>query len=125
MSDKPGETRRIKVYQLSSKNLVPNNNNSGEGMSKMSLALEDLPGHGFAYASKEQSSRWKNLMQHYLLKIGKSLKRIILLVDARHGLKPANLTFIENMQDALKEKENMLCSGIEKVRLLLLCLSLE
>ena len=125
MSDKPGETRRITLYQLSSKILVPNDNNSGEGMSKMSLVLADLPGYGFAYASKEQSSRWKNLMQDYLLKIGKALKRILLLVDARHGLKPADFTFLENLQDALKEKEDTLCSGIEKVRLLLLCLSLE
>ena len=64
-------------------------------------------------------------MQHYLLKREKSLKRIILLVDARHGLKPAEFTFLENLQDAPKEKEDRLCSDIEKVRLLLLCLSLE
>ena len=54
MSDKPGETRRIILYQSSSKILVPNDNNSGEGMSKMSLVLVDLPGYGFAYASEEQ-----------------------------------------------------------------------
>ena len=64
-------------------------------------------------------------MQHYLLKRGKALKQNILLVDARHGPKPAAFTFLENMQDALKEKEDTLCSGIEKVRLLFLCLSLE
>ena len=84
--------------------MVPNDNNSGEGMSKMSLVLADLPGYSFAYASEEQSSRWKNLMQHYLPKIGKALERIILLVDARHGLKPADFIFIENLQNALKEK---------------------
>ena len=91
----------------------------------MSLVLEDLPRYGFAYSSEEQSSRWKNLMQHYLLKRGKDLKQILLLVDARHVLKPADYTFLENLQDELKEKEDMLCSGIEKVRLILLCLSLE
>ena len=74
MSDKSGETRRITLYQLSSKILSPNDNKSGEGMSKMSLVFADLPGYGFAYASEEQSSRWNNLMQHYLLKIGKALK---------------------------------------------------
>ena len=51
-------------------------------MSKMSLVLADLPGYGFAYASEEQSSRWKNRMQHYLthdrIKIpkGKKVKEI-------------------------------------------------
>ena len=112
MSDKTGETLRITLYQSSSKILVPNDNKSGEDMSKLSLVLVDLPGYGFAYASEEQSSRWKNLMHNYLLKRGRSLKRILLLVDARHGLKPANFTFIENMQDALKEKEDTLCAGI-------------
>ena len=47
-------------------------------------------------------------MQHYLLKRRKALKRILILVDARHGLKPAGFTFLENLQDALKEKEDML-----------------
>ena len=64
-------------------------------------------------------------MQHYLLKRGKALKLILLLVDARHGLKRADFTFLENLQDAIKEKEDTLFSGIEKVRLLLLCLSLD
>ena len=104
MSDKPEETRKITLYPLFSKILFSNYNNFGEGMSKMSLVLEDLPGYGFAYASEEQSPRWKNLMQHYLLKRGKALNRILLLVDSRHRLKPADFTFLENMQDALKEK---------------------
>ena len=56
---------------------------------------------------------------------GKAIKRILLLVYARHGLKPADFTYLDNLQDALKEKEDTLCLGIEKVRLLLLCLSSE
>ena len=107
MSDKPGETRRITLYQLYSKILVPNDNNSGEGMSKMSLVLEDLPGYGFAYASEEQLSRWKNVMQHYLLKRGKSLKRILLLVDARHGLKPADFIFLKICK--MRSKKKRIC----------------
>ena len=39
MSDKPGETCRITLYQLSSIIMVPNDNKSGEFMSKMSLLL--------------------------------------------------------------------------------------
>ena len=103
MSDKPGETRIITLYQLSSNILAPNDNNCGKGMSKMSLVSENLPGYSFTYASEEQSYRWNNLMQHYLLKIGKALKLIIPFVDARHRLKPADFTFIENLQYALKE----------------------
>ena len=64
-------------------------------------------------------------MQNYLMKRGKALNLILLLVDARHGLKPDDFTFLENLQDALKEKEDTLCSGIEKVRLLFLFLLLE
>ena len=64
-------------------------------------------------------------MQHYLLKRGKTPKRILLLVDARHGLKPTDFTFLEIFEDVLKEKEDVSCLGIEKVRLLSPCLSLE
>ena len=103
MSDKPGETRIITLYQLSSNILAPNDNNSGKGMSKMSLVSENLPGYSFTYASEEQSYRRNNLMQHYLLKIGKALMPILHLVDARHGLKPADFIFLENLQDALRE----------------------
>jgi GTP-binding protein len=95
VSAKPGETRQLTFYQLSAKvNRV-----------KRSLLLVDLPGFGFAFASEEQASQWKALMESYLLNRGKSLKRILLLVDARHGMKKADIDFLDNLQAAMYKQE--------------------
>ena len=87
-SARPGETREISFYQRSAK----------VNDSKMSMLLVDLPGYGFAFASEEKAIEWQSLMKSYILGRGKSLKRILLLVDARHGMKRADVDFLESMQ---------------------------
>ena len=48
--------------------------------------LVDMPGYGFAKAPPELARRWKHLVNDYLR--GRApLKRVLLLVDSRHGLK--------------------------------------
>lgn len=89
-SAKPGETRAISFYQLSAK----------VNSSKVSLMLVDLPGYGFAFASEEKAMEWQSLMKAYIVGRGKSLKRILLLVDARHGMKRADVEFLESMQES-------------------------
>ncbi len=91
-SSKPGETRKISFYQLSSKAVDSR---------KVSLLLVDLPGYGFSFAKQEQAQQWKSLMESYLLDRGKSLKRILLLIDARHGMKKADIEFLESLQNSL------------------------
>ncbi|MFQ3666631.1 MAG: ribosome biogenesis GTP-binding protein YihA/YsxC [Sphingomonadaceae bacterium] len=49
--------------------------------------LVDMPGYGFAQAPKAVVARWHRLIGDYL-KGRPSLRRVLLLVDARHGLKP-------------------------------------
>ena len=50
------------------------------------LRLVDLPGYGFARASKTTTKDFQNLGRAYLR--GRvNLKRVYLLIDARHGLK--------------------------------------
>jgi GTP-binding protein len=63
-SAKPGETRRLNFYQLSSK----------VDAKKMSLLLIDCPGYGFAFANEAQAQDWKSLMESYLLQRGSALK---------------------------------------------------
>lgn len=65
----------------------------------MSLVLTDLPGYGFAYTSEERAKEWRDLMTKFLVNRGKSLKRILLLIDARHGFKRADFDFLETLQD--------------------------
>uniref|UniRef100_A0A7S1VXG1 EngB-type G domain-containing protein n=1 Tax=Ditylum brightwellii TaxID=49249 RepID=A0A7S1VXG1_9STRA len=103
MSDKPGETRRITLYQLSSEIIKPPKDEQGKKhKEKMSLLLADLPGYGFAFASEEKYKEWHDLMRHYLLDRGKSLKRVLLLIDARHGMKNADFEFLSSLQESLK-----------------------
>lgn len=104
VSNRPGETRAVTLYQLSSQILFPGKDGNREIKAKMSLVLADLPGYGFAYASDEKAEEWKGLMRKYILERGDSLKRVLLLVDARHGLKNADFHFLSTLQDALNYK---------------------
>ena len=105
VSNRPGETRHIQLYQLSSEIISatknPQADNEKEKGKKMSLILADVPGYGFAYASEEKAQEWQGLLAEFLLYRGKSLKRILLLIDARHGFKKADYDFIESLENEL------------------------
>ncbi len=105
-SSKPGQTKELTFYQLTAD--VVSEDNSLENMEdegKMSLLLVDLPGYGFAFAKEERTVEWKNLMHHYLLE-RRSLKRILFLLDARHGFKKADFDFLGDLQDGLLAKND-------------------
>jgi GTP-binding protein len=53
------------------------------------LYLVDMPGYGFAEAPKEKVAAWNKVLRAYLAG-RRSLLRVFLLVDARHGLKPVD-----------------------------------
>lgn len=68
-SGEPGRTRELNFFDLGGR-----------------IRLVDLPGYGFAKAPKDVAQRWTRLTQAYLR--GRvNLKRVFLLIDARHGLK--------------------------------------
>lgn len=51
------------------------------------LYLVDMPGYGFAKAPKDKVAAWTALVRAYLS--GRStLRRVFLLIDCRHGIKP-------------------------------------
>ena len=53
------------------------------------LNIVDMPGYGYAAASKAKIAAWTSLIQAYLL--GRAnLARVYVLIDARHGLKPTD-----------------------------------
>ncbi len=68
-SNEPGRTRELNFFVLDE-----------------SLRLVDLPGYGFARAGKQIKSDFQNLGRAYL-RGRPNLKRVYLLIDARHGLK--------------------------------------
>jgi GTP-binding protein len=67
-SNTPGRTQQLNFFDLGSR-----------------LMLVDLPGYGFASASKTAIRLWTTLIQHYL-RGRSSLRRACLLIDARRGI---------------------------------------
>jgi GTP-binding protein len=58
-----------------------------------------MPGYGFAKAPVKVVERWKQLVRTYLR--GRSmLKRTLVLVDARHGLKLVDLEMMKMLDEA-------------------------
>lgn len=68
-SNAPGRTREVNFFVLDER-----------------LRLVDLPGYGFARASRSEVKKFQNLGRDYL-RGRPNLKRAYLLIDARHGLK--------------------------------------
>jgi GTP-binding protein len=72
VSHTPGRTQQINFFDLGGR-----------------LMLVDLPGYGYAAAQKRVVANWNRLIEHYL-KGRAGLRRVLLLIDARHGIKPAD-----------------------------------
>jgi GTP-binding protein len=71
-SNTPGRTQEINFFSLGPEHY-----------------LVDLPGYGFAKAPKAIVERWQALLRDYLA--GRpTLRRVFLLIDARHGAKPVD-----------------------------------
>ena len=68
-SNTPGRTRQINFFVLDDR-----------------LMLVDLPGYGYAAASKAAIQAWTGLVHHYLRRRA-MLRRVCLLIDSRHGIK--------------------------------------
>ena len=65
----------------------------------ISLRLVDMPGYGFAKAPPSVTEKWRRLVRDFLR--GRVvLKRTLLLVDARHGLKPVDDDMMRMLDEA-------------------------
>lgn len=61
--------------------------------------LVDIPGYGYAKASKSQVRQWNKVMRGYLA--GRpNLRRVFLLIDSRHGIKEVDKDMMERLDDA-------------------------
>ncbi len=78
-SNTPGRTQELNYF-------VPDGFSGAEG-DLPPMALVDMPGYGYAQAPKETVDNWTKLVFDYLR--GRStLKRVYVLIDSRHGVKP-------------------------------------
>lgn len=63
------------------------------------LYLVDMPGYGFAQAPKEKVAAWIELARDYL-RGRPTLKRVFVLIDSRHGLKPPDREIMRLLDEA-------------------------
>lgn len=81
-SNTPGRTRQINFFSLADR-----------------LLLVDLPGYGYARASKTEIAAWTALVEDYL-RGRPTLRRTCLLIDARHGFKSSDMTVMDMLESA-------------------------
>lgn len=83
-SNTPGRTQELNFFDV------------GE---PLQLRLVDMPGYGFAEAPKDLVRKWKHLVNDFLR--GRAvLKRTLVLVDSRHGLKAPDREMMTMLDDA-------------------------
>ena len=81
-SQTPGRTRQLIFFSLASR-----------------LQLVDLPGYGYAKASKTDIKAWTVLTRKFL--VGRqSLQRMLLLIDSRRGIGQADKEMMKLMDDS-------------------------
>jgi len=77
VSKDPGRTRLLNLFNVDEQ-----------------LLLVDLPGYGYARASKAEQARWSGLIERYLVsQPGPNL--VLMLLDIRHGPKDSDLQLID------------------------------
>jgi GTP-binding protein len=83
-SNTPGRTQELNFF------------NVGD---PLQMRLVDMPGYGFADAPKDMVKRWRYLVNDFL-RGRQVLKRTLVLVDSRHGLKPVDREVMKMLDDA-------------------------
>ena len=82
-SNTPGRTQEINFFDCQA----------------ISMYVVDMPGYGFAEAPKVKVDAWNGLVRDYL-RGRQTLARVLLLIDARHGLKPVDHGVMTMMNEA-------------------------
>jgi GTP-binding protein len=103
-SNSPGRTREVNFFVADGK-----------------LRLVDLPGYGFARASRGDVKKFQNLGRDYL-RGRPNLKRAYLLIDSRHGLKDVDKEALDafdtaavSYQIVLTKADKLKASEVEAV----------
>ena len=80
-SNTPGRTRELNYFNVDER-----------------LFVVDLPGYGYAKASKADIARWTKLTRAFLF-VRASLRRVFLLIDSRHGIKNNDLELMAMLDE--------------------------
>jgi GTP-binding protein len=83
-SNTPGRTQELNIFEVGD---------------PVRLRLVDMPGFGFAKAPRDVAKKWRFLVNDYL-RGRQVLKRTLLLIDSRHGLKDIDREVMKMLDDA-------------------------
>jgi GTP-binding protein len=83
-SNTPGRTQELNLFDVGS---------------PLQMRLVDMPGYGFAEAPRDMVKRWRFLVNDYL-RGRQVLKRALVLIDSRHGLKEVDREVMKMLDDA-------------------------
>jgi len=98
-SNTPGRTQELNFFDVGA---------------PVQIRLVDMPGYGFAEAPKDMVKRWRFLVNDYL-RGRQVLKRALVLVDSRHGLKDVDREMMRMLDDAAVSYHLVLTKG-DKVK---------
>jgi GTP-binding protein len=97
VSHTPGRTQQLNFFDLGGR-----------------LVLVDMPGFGYARVAKKKVKDWTGLIERYL-RGRPSLRRVCLLVDARHGAMATDRGFMERL-DAAAVSYQVVLTKADKVK---------
>jgi GTP-binding protein len=83
-SNTPGRTQELNYFDVGD---------------PLTLRLVDMPGYGYAEAPRDMVKRWRFLINDFL-RGRQVLKRALVLVDSRHGLKDVDRDVMKMLDDA-------------------------
>ena len=107
-SNTPGRTQELNFFDVGK---------------PLQMRLVDMPGYGFAEAPKDLVRKWRHLVNDYLR--GRAmLKRALVLIDSRHGLKPVDREVME-MLDTAAISYHLVLTKADKVKPTALAATLE
>ncbi|HWX14249.1 MAG TPA: ribosome biogenesis GTP-binding protein YihA/YsxC [Methylocella sp.] len=102
ISRTPGRTRELHFFAL------------GGNSEKAELYLVDMPGYGYAAASKELAASWARLASDFL-RSRAALLRVMLLIDGRHGAKSVDVETM-NLLDRAAVSYQIVLTKKDKVK---------
>ncbi|CUS46389.1 MAG: ribosome biogenesis GTP-binding protein YihA/YsxC [Pseudomonadota bacterium] len=83
-SNTPGRTQELNFFDVGD---------------PLAFRLVDMPGYGFAKAPKDVVKKWRFLVNDFL-RGRQELKRALVLIDARHGIKDVDREILEMLDKA-------------------------
>jgi GTP-binding protein len=99
-SKNPGRTQELNYFSISNDGTI--------------LNIVDMPGYGFAKASKDKIRKWNNLSKYYL-KNRQNLRRVFLLIDSRRNIKPVDEE-VMNVMDEFAVSYQIVLTKIDKTK---------